>query len=74
MKTPIKLIIWYSIPAVILLGIIPATLDLFLMIIFNFATLTIGLAVGLLLKEQFLKRPWLIVFVPILYFILRMFG
>ena len=74
MKTAIKLIIWYSVPAVILLGMIQATMDLLLTIIFNFATLTVGLAVGLLLKERFLKRPWLIVLVPIFYFILGMFG
>lgn len=74
MKTAIKLVIWYSIPAFILLGIIQATFDLYLRIIFNFAALTIGLTIGLLLKERFLKRPWLIVFVPILYFVLGMFG
>lgn len=72
MKAPIKLVIWY-VAGSIWLGFIMATGDELVRILFNFAVLTVGLTTGLLLKEQFLKRPWLIVFVPIIYFIVGMF-
>lgn len=72
MKTLIKLVIWYIVGS-ISIGFIMTTRDEYIRIIFNFAMLTVGLTIGFLLKGQFLKRPWLIVFVPIIYLILGMF-
>ena len=76
MKNLIRIIIWYIIGSVlwlIVFGFLAATSDLQAVIITNFATLTGGLFIGLIFKEQFLKRPWLILFIPILHLATGMF-
>lgn len=72
----IKIIIWYILGSMfwgVMFGFLMATHELQVNIIASFGTLTIGLFIGLLLKEYFLKKPWLIMFLPILHFIVGMF-
>lgn len=72
-KLLIKIVIWYIIGSVPL-AFLMSTWDDYIKIIINFITLTIGLAIGFLFRNQFLKKPWLIVVIPILYLILSVFG
>ena len=72
-KTLIKITTWYivgSVPFAFLMS----TWDDYIKIIINFITLTVGLFIGILLRNYFMKRPWLILFVPILYLILGILG
>lgn len=71
-----KMIAWYVVGSVLwffIFGFIMATSLLRAQIIVSFATLTAGLFVGLLMKAQFIKRPWLLVFVPILHLVAGIF-
>ena len=73
MSVKIKMLVWYV--AAVLLGLIMLG---FVMsaepdasnIIINFMTLMVGLFTGLLIKERAIKKPWLLLFIPIVYFMM----
>jgi hypothetical protein len=75
-KMLIKTIIWYLAGSAIwfvVFGFLAATTKLQIQIIVSYVTLTAGLFIGFTMKEIFLKRPWLAVFIPILHIIAGMF-
>ena len=72
-----KIIAWYFLGFVLwflAFAFLAATSDLKAMIFFNFITLTIGLFIGLILKNQFINKPWLIILIPILHLVLGFFA
>jgi len=75
-KTMIKIIIWYVAGSAIwflVFGFLAATTKLQIQIIVSYITLTAGLFIGFIMKDAFLKRPWLVVFIPVLHLIAGMF-
>jgi hypothetical protein len=71
-KNLARIFIWYGVGSLLwflIFGFLAATSDLQALIIGSYLTFTIGLFIGLIFKDQFLRRPWLILFVPILHLV-----
>jgi hypothetical protein len=65
-----KLIFWYSIGSFLWFFFtcwMPATFESMLVVYFGFINITGGIIIGILGKESFYNKPWLLLFVPILY-------
>ncbi len=58
---------------VILFGFLAATSSLQREILLNFITLSIGVVVGLIMRDRFSKKPWLLIFVPVLHLLIGFF-
>jgi hypothetical protein len=75
MKT--KLCLYYMGGAVVwflALAIMPADEGSTPMLLANFANLTLGTFVGIFGKEHLIKRPWLLLLLPLFSLIFEVFG
>jgi len=73
----IKMTVWYVVALILwffMFGFVMAVSSLRTEILVNYTTLNIGLLIGLIFRDHFFKRPWLFIFVPILYICAGLFG
>ena len=76
MNDNIKQLLWYiagSTTLFILTCFIPASTEEMGRLYISFLLITAGLLLGLVLKKQFSKMPWLLFFIPLLQMIIIFF-
>jgi hypothetical protein len=69
----IKMFSYYFIGCVVwflLIGIMPLLIEDLIVICIQFSLMTIGLFVGIICKDTFYKKPWFLLFLPMLYIVL----
>lgn len=57
----------------ILFGFLAATSSLRKEILISFITFSMGVVIGLIMRDRFSTKPWLIAFVPILHLLIGFF-
>jgi apolipoprotein N-acyltransferase len=68
-----KTVIWYSSGTffyLLLVALMPARMEVVVKIIFAYFFFTLGLLIGWHYKSLFCEKPWLLVFIPLLQFII----
>jgi hypothetical protein len=72
----LKMLLWYSLGSIlwfVALGFVPVTTDAMLPIVGGFAMFSLGLLLGLSMRSPFVRRPWLLAFLPLLHFFVGLF-
>jgi len=71
----LKMLLWYFAGFVIwflCLCMMPTTVEDSIMICFHYFFMTLGLFIGIICRDLFCKKPWLLIFLPPLHIVLLM--